>query len=78
MDIVFRFILSRVGNHLVAEDLTSETFLRALCGINTLSYRGKQPQAWLFTIAHNVVVDHNRSAWNRREVATRRARRNTE
>jgi len=41
-----------------AEDLTSLVFSRALAAVH--DYRGGSVAAWLFRIAHNVVVNHYR------------------
>ena len=41
-----------------AEDLTSLVFARALAAVH--DYRGGSVAAWLFRIAHNVVVNHYR------------------
>jgi RNA polymerase sigma-70 factor (ECF subfamily) len=68
-DAVFRYLYRRVASdrHL-AEDLTSETFLRALRRIDTFAWRGHDIRAWLFTIARNLAADHFGSARQRREV----------
>ena len=52
---VFHFIYFLVGHKETAEDLTQETFLRAL---KTPNYRGDaQVKTWLITIARNTVYD---------------------
>jgi RNA polymerase sigma-70 factor (ECF subfamily) len=51
---------SRIGDKTEAEDLASEVFLKALESIKTYHERGIPMQAWLFKIAHNLVVDHLR------------------
>lgn len=70
VDIVFRYVLFRVEDRSLAEDVTSETFLRALRRISTVSYRGKDVGAWFVTIARNLVLDHVKSSRYRMEVAT--------
>jgi RNA polymerase sigma-70 factor (ECF subfamily) len=70
VDLVFRYIFHRVGTHAVAEDLTSETFLRALRRINLFTWQGKDFGAWLVTIARNLVLDHFKSSRYRLEVST--------
>lgn len=67
VDVVFRVVRSRVGERCLAEDLTSETFLRALRGIESLSDQGRDVGAWLVTIAVNLVRDHYRSRRYQRE-----------
>jgi RNA polymerase sigma-70 factor (ECF subfamily) len=70
VDIVFRFIYFRVNDRALAEDFTSETFLRALRRIGTISYQGRDIGAWFITIARNIVLDHMKSARHRLEVTT--------
>ena len=70
VDAVFRFVLFRVGDRQLAEDLTSETFLRALRRISTVSYQGRDVGAWFVTIARNLVLDHVKSGRHRLEVVT--------
>lgn len=69
-DTVFRYVYYRVGSRDMAEDLTSETFLRALRRIGTISYQGRDIGAWFVTIARNIILDHLKSARNRLEVTT--------
>jgi RNA polymerase sigma-70 factor, ECF subfamily len=67
---VFRFIYFRVGNRQLAEDLTSDTFLRALKRIGSVTWQGRDLGAWLVTIARNLVADHFKSGRYRLEVTT--------
>ena len=69
-DTVFRFIYFRVNDRALAEDFTSETFLRALRRISTISYQGRDIGAWFVTIARNIILDHMKSARNRLEITT--------
>ena len=70
VDVVYRFVSYRVGDRSLAEDLTSETFLRALRRIATVSYQGRDVGAWFVTIARNLVLDHVKSSRYRLEVVT--------
>lgn len=70
VDVVFRYVLVRVGDRQLAEDLTAETFLRALRRIESFSWQGKDIAAWFVTIARNLIVDNAKSARFRLEVAT--------
>ncbi|HEX5543236.1 MAG TPA: ECF subfamily RNA polymerase sigma factor, BldN family [Micromonospora sp.] len=70
VDTVFRFVYFRVGNRQLAEDLTSETFLRALRRIGSFTWQGRDIGAWLVTIARNLVADHFKSGRYRLEVTT--------
>ena len=69
-DTVYRYIYYRVGGKATAEDLTSETFLRALRRIATFTWQGRDFGAWLVTIARNLVADHFKSSRFRLEVTT--------
>ncbi len=69
-DAVFRFVYFRVGNRQLAEDLTADTFLRALGRIASFSWQGRDLGAWLVTIARNLVADHFKSGRCRLEVTT--------
>jgi RNA polymerase sigma-70 factor (ECF subfamily) len=70
VDMVFRFIYFRVNDRALAEDFTSETFLRALRRISTITYQGRDIGAWFITIARNIVLDHLKSARHRLELTT--------
>jgi RNA polymerase sigma-70 factor (ECF subfamily) len=67
---VYRYVYYRVGTRHLAEDITSETFCRALRSLG--SYRGTDATlgAWLVTIARNLVTDHFKCGARRHEVAT--------
>jgi RNA polymerase sigma-70 factor (ECF subfamily) len=70
VDSVYRYLYYRVGSHPLAEDLTSETFMRALRRIDSFSWQGKDIGAWFVTIARNLVTDHFKSSRFRLEVST--------
>ncbi|HMC68873.1 MAG TPA: ECF subfamily RNA polymerase sigma factor, BldN family, partial [Mycobacteriales bacterium] len=70
VDVVYRYIYYRVSNATLAEDLTSETFLRALRRISSYTWQGRDFGAWLVTIARNLIADHFKSGRYRMEVAT--------
>lgn len=59
VDGIYRYCFRRLGNREAAEDATQTVFERAMAALGRYrhedSFRG-----WLFTIAHNVVVDHAR------------------
>lgn len=68
--VVLRYVLFRVASRHVAEDLTSETFLRALNRIGSVSYQGRDVGAWFVTIARNLILDDTKSSRYRLEVPT--------
>ncbi|MDV6012628.1 sigma-70 family RNA polymerase sigma factor [Haloechinothrix sp. LS1_15] len=70
VDTVFRYVLFRLGNRELAEDVTSETFLRALRRISSVTYQGRDVGAWFVTIARNLILDHVKSSRAKREVVT--------
>ncbi len=55
---VYAYCLIRLDDREAAEDATSEVFVKALAGLG--GYRNGVFAAWLFQIAHNVVVDAQR------------------
>ena len=67
---VYRYLYYRVGSVSLAEDLTSETFLRALRRLDSFTWQGKDFGAWLTTIARNLAMDHYKSGRHRLEVST--------
>ncbi|MDP9442888.1 MAG: sigma-70 family RNA polymerase sigma factor [Actinomycetota bacterium] len=67
---VYRFLYYRVGSHALAEDLTSETFFRALRSMSSFSWQGRDFGAWLVTISRNLVADHFKSGRQRLEMTT--------
>ncbi len=55
---IYRYAYSRLASRELAEDATSEIFVRVLAGLP--GYRGGLFVAWLFRIARNVVTDTQR------------------
>ncbi len=70
VDTVYRYVYLRVGSHHQAEDLTAETFVRALRRLDSFSWQGKDMAAWFVTIARNLITDLRRSSRFRLEVST--------
>jgi RNA polymerase sigma-70 factor (TIGR02952 family) len=68
--LVHRYAYHRVGDRATAEDVTSETFVRALRRIDSLSFQGRDVGAWLVTIARNIIRDQVKSSRYRLEVST--------
>jgi RNA polymerase sigma-70 factor, ECF subfamily len=67
---IYRFVYYRVGSVALAEDLVSETFFRALRGMRSFRWQGKDFGAWLTTIARNLTNDHFKAGRTRLEYAT--------
>jgi RNA polymerase sigma-70 factor (ECF subfamily) len=57
---VIGFVLQRVNDRHLAEDLAAETFTRALAALPQLNYCGPGLAGWLITIARNLITDHFR------------------
>jgi RNA polymerase sigma-70 factor (ECF subfamily) len=61
LDTIYRYIYYRVHNHQDAEDLTETVFLKAWQSLPNY-HIGKTPfAAWIYRIAHNMVIDHHRT-----------------
>jgi RNA polymerase sigma-70 factor (ECF subfamily) len=60
---IVRYIGSRVGDYHAAQDMAADTFVKALRNLGSVSDPGggRDPVAWLTTIARNVVLDHAKS-----------------
>jgi RNA polymerase sigma-70 factor (ECF subfamily) len=58
VDPIYRYCSGRLGDRDQAEDATSQIFTRALAALST--QRGPSVRSWLFTIAHNVVLNARR------------------
>lgn len=67
-DKIARYAYIRIGNRTEAEDIAGEVFLKALQSLKSYQERGIPMQAWLFRIAHNLVVDHLRKMTKRKTV----------
>jgi RNA polymerase sigma-70 factor (ECF subfamily) len=67
---VYRFLFHRTRSQVLAEDLTSETFFRALRSMGSFRWQGKDFGAWLMTIARNLATDHFKAGRTRLELTT--------
>ncbi|GAA4684231.1 sigma-70 family RNA polymerase sigma factor [Nocardioides nanhaiensis] len=67
---VYRFLYYRTRSQTLAEDLTSETFFRALRSMTNFRWQGKDFGAWLMTIARNLATDHFKAGRTRLEMTT--------
>lgn len=65
---IYRLAYYRLSSRQLAEDITAETFVRALRSISTFTWQGKDFGAWLTTIARNLIIDHFKSSRQRLEL----------
>jgi len=70
VDVVFRYVYFRIHDKHLAEDFASETFVRALRRIDSVSFQGRDICAWLITIARNIIRDHLKSSRYKLEVTS--------
>jgi RNA polymerase sigma-70 factor, ECF subfamily len=67
---VTRLVWSRTADRALAEDVTGETFARALRRVHSVSEQGQELGAWFTTIAKNLLKDHYKSRRVQRERPT--------
>jgi RNA polymerase sigma-70 factor (ECF subfamily) len=60
VSLVYRYAQTLLGSRSEAEDLTAETFLRALQAIKEYRWTGRPVSSWLLTIARNLAINHLR------------------
>lgn len=58
---IYRFVFFRVDDQQTAEDITSQVFLKAWSNLDRFEFTRTPYIAWLYTIAHNTVIDHYRT-----------------
>jgi RNA polymerase sigma-70 factor, ECF subfamily len=64
LDPIYRFVYSHVRNREVAEDLTSQIFLKAVRSLD-LERSAHSSTAWLFRVAHTTMADYWRAYYRR-------------
>lgn len=57
---IYGYLLNRTADKDLAEDITSQTFIKAMTKIKTYKDQGKTFGAWLYGIAHNNLIDYFR------------------
>src|SRR5512145_1116864 len=55
-----RFIMAKLANKEVSEDLTAQVFEKALKNIHTFEWQGNSFSSWLYQIAKRVIIDYLR------------------
>lgn len=60
MERIYRYIYFRVGDEAQAEDMTEDVFVRAWESLPKYRLGVSRFTSWLYTIAHNLVVDQYR------------------
>ena len=58
---IYRFVYARTHHRETAEDIVSQTFLKALQGIQSFDSAKGSFAGWIYRIARNLVIDHYRS-----------------
>ncbi len=64
---IYSYLYRRVHDAQVAEDLTSEVFVRVLQALQSEQFWHTSFQAWLYRIAHNQVIDYYRQQTRQQE-----------
>jgi RNA polymerase sigma-70 factor (ECF subfamily) len=57
---IYRFVLIKVNNREITEDLVHEVFMSAWQSIGRYRHKGFPFSSWLYQIARNQVIDHYR------------------
>jgi RNA polymerase sigma-70 factor (ECF subfamily) len=63
--VLYRYASARLGSSAEAEDVVSQTFLRAYEAIGLYEYRKRPMLAWLYTICRNLANKRRGNAWAR-------------
>jgi len=67
---IYDFVYYKTMHQETAQDLTSQTFLKALSSLQGFDANKGSFSAWLYRIARNNVIDHYRSQKNDQDIAT--------
>ncbi len=57
---IYRFIILKVNSNEIAQDLTSETFLKTWRSFESTNGNIDNPKAFLYKTARNLIIDHYR------------------
>ena len=61
---VYRYVYNKVGHREEAEDLTTQIFLKAACGVE-LQRAAWSTRTWVFQVARTTIADYWRSYYRR-------------
>ena len=64
---IYSYLYRRVHDAQLAEDLTSDVFVRVLQALQSEQFWHTSFRAWLYRIAHNQVIDHYRQQTRQQE-----------
>ena len=67
---IYRFYYFKLKNRQLAEDLTSELFIRVYGGLGKTSLNSKSFSVWIYRIANNLMVDYFRKTGKAVEYST--------
>jgi RNA polymerase sigma-70 factor (ECF subfamily) len=67
-DAVYAFVWSKTHHRETAEDLTAQSFTKALEHIGSLTAGANAFRPWVYTIARNTVIDHYRTHRQHRDI----------
>ncbi|NIR51121.1 RNA polymerase sigma factor [candidate division KSB1 bacterium] len=59
-DVIFNYVLRRTGNPNLAQDITANTFLKAINHLKDFTWQGVSLSSWLYRIATNEINEHHR------------------
>jgi len=62
---IYRYISLRILNKDIAEDLTSEVFIRVYRNLNKVNLNAITIKVWIYKIARNLIIDYFRSSQNK-------------
>lgn len=65
---IANYAYAKTGDRIEAQDIAGEVFLKALKSLESYKEHGIPMQAWLFRIAHNLIVDYYRKTARSRTV----------
>lgn len=65
---IYNYVFFRVYDRDIADDICSRIFLKFIDKIDTYNSERGSLQTWLFTIAHNEIVDYIRKKKKRKEI----------